>query len=58
MSDEVFSIEIKKGVRVMARYDANGNMQIFNEKKEWVGLTTLTVAKYNSLKYSNHITDK
>ena len=58
MSEEVFSIEIKKGIRVMARYNADGDMEILDENKNWVGLTTLTKAKYTSLKYSNHITEK
>jgi hypothetical protein len=53
MSD-TFSVEIKKGVRVFARYNADGDMEILNEAKKWVGITTLTVAKYKKLKYSNH----
>ena len=54
MSSDVFSIEIKKGIRVMARYNDDGDMEILNEKREWVGLTSLTKAKYSSLEYSNH----
>jgi hypothetical protein len=51
---EVFSVEIKKGIRVMARYNVEGDMEILNEVKEWVAITSLTTAKYKKLKYSNH----
>lgn len=51
MSD-VFSIEIKKGVRVMARWDKDGEMEILNMDKEWKHISDITKSKYKNLKYN------
>jgi hypothetical protein len=54
MSD-VFSIELKKGIRVMARFNSEDDeLEILDQNKNWVKVYSLNKTQYNALKYSIH----